>query len=202
MAGCQVLRAPEGHRRHHGRLTPMALRGSPATSVRYIHFSTLSASGFPGTLSEMNASRRKTCSDDTCTNFSTADPVPAESSTSLDEIQRSDIVVQLIGHVSSVLEQGSLRHHVDELLLKGNWIPNRCYIMSTNCCSSKATRFKSDRCLDRGLVAFVVFNTKLDAIHDDFMSRVVDDRRRQDSKFDQFGQTDRSLVVCNAFGAR
>ena len=103
----------------------MAPRGSPATSVRYIHFSILSASGFPGTLSEMNASRRKTCSDDTCTNFSTADPVPTESSTSLDEIQRSDLVVQLIGHVSSVLGQGSLRHHVDELLLKGNWFPNQ-----------------------------------------------------------------------------
>ena len=118
--------------------------------MRYIHFSILSASGFPGTLSEMNASRRKTCSDDTCTNFSTADPVPAESSTSLDEIQRSYLVVQLIGHVSSVLGQGSLRHHVDELLLKGNWIPNHitvCLyqgIAATSCrrtvAPSKATR--------------------------------------------------------------
>ena len=179
--------------------------------MRYIHFPTLSASGFPGTLSEMNASRRKTCSDDTCTNFSTADPVPAESSTSLNEIQRSYLVVQLIGHVSSVLGQGSLRHHVDELLLKGNWIPNHItvctkgsllYHVDELLLRRKRQDPKSDRCLDRGIVAFVVLNTKLDAMHDDFMSRVVDDRRQQDSKFDQFGQADGSLVVCNAFGAR
>ena len=43
-----------------------------------------------------------------------------------------------------------------------------------------------------------MFNTKLDAMHYDFMSRVVDDRKQQDSKFDQLGQADRSLVVCNA----
>ena len=153
----QCRRAPEGHRRHHGRLTPMAPRGSPATSMRYIHFSILSASGFLGTLSEMNASRRKTCSDDTCTNFSTADPVPAESSTSLDEIQRSYLVVQLIGHVSSVLGQGSLRHHVDELLLKGNWIPNHITVCTKGSLPLHVDELllrrkrqdpKSDRCLD------------------------------------------------------
>ena len=148
--------------------------------MRYF-FSTLSASGFPGTLSETNASRRKTCSDDTYTNFSAANPVPAESSTSLDEIQQNFLVVQ---HVSSVLGQGYLRHHVDELLLR-----------------RKRQNPKSDHCLDRGIVAFVVLNTDLDKMHDDFMSRVVDDRRQQDSKFDQIGQADGSLVVCNAFGA-
>ena len=48
-------------------------------------------------------------------------------------------------------------------------------------------------------MAFVVLKTKLDAMHEDF---IVDDRRQQDSKWDQVGQADGSLVVCNAFGAR
>ena len=84
-----------------------------------------------------------------------------------------------IGHVPQwYWDKGSLRHHVDELLLR-----------------RKRQDLKSDRCLDQGIVAFVVLNTKLDAMHDDLMSRVVDDRRQQDSKFDQFGQADGSLVV-------
>ena len=71
----------------------------------------------------MNASRRKTCSDDTYTNFSAADPVPAESSTSLDEIQQNFLVVQLIGHLSSCTGDRDVRD-----------------IMSTNCCSVESNK--------------------------------------------------------------
>ena len=85
----------------------------------------------------------------------------------------------------TVWTKGSLRHHVGKLLLR-----------------RKRQDPKSDRWLDQGIVAFVVLNTKLKAMRNDFMLRVVDDRRQQDSKFDRFGQADGSLVVCNAFGAR
>ena len=84
--------------------------------------------------------------------------------------------------------------------LKGNWVPNHITVWTkgslrhhvTKCCSVESDKIpkrqdpKSDRCLDQGIVAFAVLNTKLDAMHDDFMSRVVDDRRQQDSKFEQF----------------
>ena len=148
----QCRRAPEGHRRHHGRLTPSWRPGGHQRQVGSTFiFSTLSASGFPGTLSEMNASRRKTCSNDTCTNFSTADPVPAESSTSLDEIQQNFLVASnSLGMYPVYWDRDRCDIMSTNCCLKAirsqitsQFGPrDRCYIMSTNCCSVESDKIQ------------------------------------------------------------
>ena len=145
--------------------------------------------------------------------------MPAESSTSLDEIQQNFLVASnSLGMYPVYWDRDCCDNMSTNCCLKeirsqitSQFGPrDRCDIMSTNCCSLKGNwipnhiivwtkgslrhhvdelllrrqrqDLKSDRCLDRGIVAFVVLNTKLDAMHEDFMSRVVDDRRQQDSK--------------------